>query len=353
MIEFKKYYPEIFKLKNENRSSMQIAQSLISNFDDFKDKEASSLSRYLRFLFDGSRGKYLEFENINKGLSNTSVAKSNKKEKGEVGWRELGNLIKKHQDIKNELSTSQKYLTWEAPNGDSPIVVMVVGDTQLGSFGTDYDLFEKLTDEIVNTPNLYVLLVGDILQLAIKMRGLAEVLDNAINPSMQYEWLESWVNEIKHKIIAATWCNHGATREENVMGFSLSGKIYGKHVPYFSGIGEIEMKVGKQTYMVAASHFFRGKSMYNKAHAPMRYMREKANHIEIAVQGDFHEPSILQQEYGGLWRTAIVCGSLQTNSSYANRFFSLRTLPNMPCFTLDRKEHIINAYSTLGHYLNK
>ena len=101
MIEFKKYYPEIFKLKNENRSSMQIAQSLISNFDDFKDKEASSLSRYLRFLFDGSRGKYLEFENINKGLSNTSVAKSNKKEKGEVGWRELGNLIKKHQDIKN------------------------------------------------------------------------------------------------------------------------------------------------------------------------------------------------------------------------------------------------------------
>ena len=278
------------------------------------------------------------------------IVKADKKEREPVHWTELSDLIESHQKVKHKLDYSQDYLKWECDT-DEPIVIMCLGDTQLGSFGTNYKLFKTLTEEILSTPNLYVLLMGDILQLAVKMRGVAEVLDNAISPSMQYYWLKTWLDDIKEKVIGAVWCNHQVMREENQLGYSVSADIYGERVPYFKNIGHIDMHVGEQVYKVAVSHKYQGKSMYNKAHAPMRYMREKANDREIAIQGDYHQPGILMQEYGGVWRCGIVCGSIQTNSTYAKRFFSLKTLPNMPCITLDPKEHVFNAYSSLGHYL--
>lgn len=339
-IDWKKYYKEIDTLIRDGQTDTEIATFLHSKY--LKDYNLGSIRRRI--------GKLKKAGKVGNGKPKEVF--SDKKEGEKVNWREYAKIIKKHQKLKKKVSKHQDYLKFNIPT-DETICVMVLGDTQLGSFGTDYELFEALTDEIISTPNLYVIIVGDILQMAIKMRGVAEVLDNAISPSMQMDWLESWLEEIEHKVIASTWDNHSVMREENQVGYSLYERIFASKVPFFRGIGEIELTVGKQEYNIAASHFFRGKSMYNKAHAPMRYMREMANHIEIAVQGDFHQPGILVQEFGGTMRYAIVCGSIQTNSTYAKRFFSLRTLPNMPCFTLHPEEHIINTYNTIGHYLNR
>jgi len=61
-----------------------------------------------------------------------------------------------------------------------PICVVAIGDWHMGSWGTDYDLSQACTEEIINTPNLYVIIVGDMLQMAIKLRGVLEVSDNAL-----------------------------------------------------------------------------------------------------------------------------------------------------------------------------
>lgn len=342
-INWADYFEEIRKARDYDPecTAGQITRMLIKRHpDDFGNVKMDSMRRYLSNLLKS--GKL--YEEADGSISDKKVPEK-------VNWREMKNLVQQTQRLKKRISGSQNFLNRHIKT-KKPICIMVLGDTQLGSFGTDYDLFEKLTDQIVNTPNLYVIIVGDIIQMAIKMRGLAEVLDNAISPDMQLMWLESWLEEIEHKVIASTWDNHSSMREEKVIGYSRYGQIFSKKVPFFNGIGHINLKVGNETYKIAASHFFRGKSMYNKAHAPMRYMREKANNIEIAVQGDFHQPGILMQEFGGVWRLSIVCGSIQTDSTYAKRFFSLETLPNMPCFTLHPKKHLFNAYATVGHFLN-
>jgi len=339
-IKWENYYKVINSLINDGQNNTEIAKFIKEKY--LPERNTDSLRRVISKLKNKGR--------VGNGVPKEIV--TDKKEGEKVNWREYAKIIKDHQKLKGRVAKHQDYLKYSIKT-DEPICIMVLGDTQLGSFGTDYELFEALTDEIINTPNLYVIIVGDILQMAIKMRGVAEVLDNAISPGMQMDWLESWLSEIEHKVIASTWDNHSVMREENQVGYSLYERIFSARVPFFRGIGEIDLTVGKQNYKIAASHFFRGKSMYNKAHAPMRYMREMANHIEIAVQGDFHQPGILVQEFGGVMRYGIVCGSIQTNSTYAKRFFSLRTLPNMPCFTLHPKEHIINTYNTIGHYLNR
>lgn len=348
-LKYADYYGVIKTIQDSDptKNAYDIALYLKENYSAFKNKEIDAIRRNIDRLFNGTRGKYLQY--AEKKEAERTITNDKKKIEDVPLW-EIIDEAKSRQNLKRKLSSSQEHLTWKIET-DEPICVMVLGDTQLGSFGTDYDLFKRLTEEVLNTPNLYVLIVGDIIQLAIKMRSVAEVLDNMFDVGTQYYILEKWLDMIKHKVIAATWSNHESMREENVLGYSPSAKIFGEKVPYFTGIGEIDMIVGDETYKVAASHFFMGRSMYNKAHAPMRYMREKANHIEIAVQGDFHQPGILQQEYGGLWRLSMVCGSIQTNSSYAKRFFSLKTVPNMPCFTLSPHEHYFNAYATVGHYL--
>lgn len=348
------YYKEIAELHLQGKGSYVIFDYLAGKYKEVADTDTENSKRYIRRLIS-KPDSYLGFKSVLDSIKKSKATKeifSNKKESEKPDLWEILEEGQRRQKIQKKVSQSQSHLEVNI-DSDEPICVCVLGDTQLGSFGTDYEAFKRITQEIIEIPNLYVILVGDLIQLAINLRGVAEVLDNMFTPEIQYIMLEQWIELIKHKVIAATWCNHGTMREEKVTGFSYSAKILSDRVPFFSGIGHIDLTVGEQVYKIAATHFFRGKSMYNKAHAPMRYMREIANDREIAIQGDFHQPGILWQPYGGVERLGIVCGSIQKDSGYAKRFFSLKTFDNMPCFTLHPKEHIFNPYPSVKNWLNK
>lgn len=266
-------------------------------------------------------------------------------------WRDVIDPIQRFQEIAKNASGSQDISTWKIKS-DCPIAVTTIGDLQLGSWATDYDLFMKVTDEIINTPNLYVILVGDILQMAIKMRGVLEVMDNIIPPKIQFYFLDSWLNDIKHKVIASTWDNHSVMREENQIGYSNYAEIFKRHTIYHNGIGHISTHVNNQEYKWAVTHFFAGKSLINNLHAPMRYIRHEAPDRDIAAQGDFHKPGIAKYWEAGSARVAMVCGSIQTNSGYAKRFFSLTTCPTYPCVALGHDKKFITPYWSVAEWLS-
>lgn len=269
---------------------------------------------------------------------------------GQMSWREWIDPMKKLQELGSKAKGSQDHAMWSIDT-DQPICVVVLGDTQLGSWATDYDMFMEITREILETPNLYVILVGDLMQMAIKLRGVLEVNDNLLPAQFQMIFLASWLNEVKHKIIASTWDNHSVMREEDAVGFSTYAEIFKRHTIYFNGIGHLDMKVGNQIYKWAVSHFYRGKSLLNKTHAPQRYLRHEGQDRDIAAQGDFHDPGFSWYNEGGRERLAIVCGSIQVNSGYAKRFFSLTTHPVFPCVELYPKEKMMIPYKSVKHWL--
>jgi hypothetical protein len=256
-------------------------------------------------------------------------------------WRDPITHLKGLIDVFKEGKDSQDFALWEIKADE--ITIFVLGDTHMGSWATDYDLLIKITDEIINTPNLYVILIGDLLQMSIKLRGVLEVSDNALPPKWQMRFLESWLLDIKHKVICSTWDNHSVMREENATGFSQYSNIFSRHVIYHDNIGHIDVKVNDQLYKLAVAHFFRGRTMLNPAHGQMRYMRMTANDREIAIAGDSHVPGIMMYEEGGSKRTAINCGSIQ-NGGYGKRFFSLLNSPVFPCFKLSGKDHTVTPY---------
>lgn len=267
---------------------------------------------------------------------------------GKSSWREMADWMEAGQKWAGDASWSQDAARIEFPDATEPILILPFSDTHMGSWAADVRLFRAFTDEILATPNLYVLLLGDLIEMAIKLRGVGEVTNQILRPDQQMDFMADWLDEIGHKVVGATWENHAIMREESQSGVSMMKSILNRRFVYHDGIGHMDIKVGKQIYKMALTHKFRGNSYLNRTHGPARYMRFEGTDREIAIQGDIHTPGVSEYYDGALKRIAVTCGTLHLKSLYARRHFSLFTQPSFPCFELyPGDDHLIIPYWNL------
>jgi hypothetical protein len=276
--------------------------------------------------------------------------RSNKK-RGDFSWREWAVKAQDFQKLKRKGSFSQDRAFVELGDGTKPVALATFSDQHMGSWGCDYAQLLEMTDELLQTPNLFIALLGDYGQYSIKLRSVLEVADNLVPPEQQTQFIEDWFDEIWHKVAFATWDNHAVERQEQLAGESSVKKLMSKKVVWFNGIGHVDVKVGKQIYRGAVSHKFQGRSMLNPVHAPMRYMRFKGTDRDFAMQGDFHEPGMAKYCDGDKTRVAIVSGSLQANSGFAKRYFSLTTHPVYPIVVFHPDRHEMTPYWSIKEWL--
>jgi hypothetical protein len=275
------------------------------------------------------------------------VVKANKK-KADFKWREWVDHAERTQELYKRASQTQKEATIELGDGKHPIVLVPFSDQHIGGRGVTYKEFRRMTEDIISTPNLYVALLGDMTEFAIRLRSVAEVCAQIFGPDKQIQFMEDWFEEIKPKVAFATWENHETERSEKMAGFSFVKHLIGKECVYFDGIGHADVKVGSQTYLIAASHKFRGYSYMNPCHAGQRYMRFQGVDREIAMMGDIHQPAFMHYYDGPRERLSMVAGTLNVNSLYAARYFSIFTQPYYPCIRLDHKTHTFNPFKSLS-----
>jgi hypothetical protein len=278
------------------------------------------------------------------------AAKLSNKKVAEFSWREWTDHLERTQELYAKAAQTQSFASIELP-GKAPACILPWSDLHWGGRGVDYKIFRKSTEEILKTPNLYLALVGDLLEFAIKLRSVAEVCAQMVGPDKQVQFLEDWLDEIKPKLILATWCNHGVEREEKQSGVSLIKKMLAARTIMFDGIGHADISVGKQAYKFAFSHKFRGYSYMNAAHAGARYMRFQGIDREIAVMGDIHQPIFSHYYDGNVERLSMVAGTLNVSSSYANRYFSIFTQPYYPVVELSHERHEFTPFKSLHSWL--
>jgi hypothetical protein len=269
------------------------------------------------------------------------------KKVGELNWREVIPHVEGMQDLKKKASWSQERAEIILGDGKSPVILVGFGDQHIGAYGCNYSKFREITDELLATPNLYIALMGDYLEMAIRLRGVLEVVSQVLTPELQEAFFESWLKDVQHKVAFATWDNHGIMRQENQAGVSSLKNLLSRNVHYFNGIGHADLKVGREVYRAAASHKFRGRSMYNRTHAQGRYIRQEANDRELVLMGDIHTWGYSHYAEGGAERVCITGGTLHENSGYAKRFFSLNESPHYPCVVLDHAAHEITPFRTV------
>lgn len=274
------------------------------------------------------------------------------KKSGSTNWREWVPTLKEMQRLKKKGSFSQDHAFIELGDGTKPVALASFSDQHMGAWSTSYDLLQRFTDELLGTPNLYIALLGDYGQYSIKLRGVLEVSDNLLPPEQQTQFIESWFEEVWHKVAFATWDNHAVQRQENQAGESGIKKMLSKKVVYFNGIGHVSLKVGNQIYAGAVSHRFRGSSMLNPVHAAMRYGRFEGLDREWIMQGDTHVPGMAKYTDGDRTRVAINAGSIQLNSGFAKRYFSLATHPVYPILVFSPDRHEITPFWSIKEWLS-
>jgi len=273
------------------------------------------------------------------------------KKESDVDWRELAEFVEQGQGLRRKASCSQDVANINVAAEDE-VAVCMLGDLHWGSYGADYGVIRKVTDELLEIPGLYAILLGDLEQQSIKMRSVLEMSDNALTPELQSRFTESWLSEVGHKILAACWDNHSVMRQESVTGQSEFKRCLGERLVYFNGIGHINLTVGSETYNIAISHFFRGRSVHNPCYGQRQYMQTVGQDREIAIAGDSHEPGILEYANGNKHRLCVNCGTAQVNSGYAKRFFSLYSLPVFPVIVFSAKRHTWRVFWNLQDYVD-
>jgi hypothetical protein len=273
------------------------------------------------------------------------------KKVGEVHWREWVPTLQKMQALKKKGSFSQDHAFIELGDGTRPVALASFSDQHMGAWSTSYELLQRFTDELLETNDLYIALLGDYGQYSIKLRGVLEVSDNLLPPEQQTQFIESWFSEIWHKVAFATWDNHAVQRQENQAGESSIKKMLSRRVVYFNGIGHVNLKVGNQLYPGAVSHRFRGQSMLNPVHSAMRYGRFEGTDREWFMQGDTHVPGMAKYTDGDKTRVAINAGSIQLNSGFGKRYFSLTTHPVYPILVFYPDRHEISPFWSIKEWL--
>jgi hypothetical protein len=278
------------------------------------------------------------------------VIEANKKE-GEFDIDEWLDWMEQGQSLKKKASYSQNDATIKLGDGSTPQVICPQGDWHICSWGTDHKLVRAAIQEINETPNAWFPLIGDMVQMSIKMRSVLEVSDNMVPPELQCAFLEQLLEKIIDKVPFSCWCNHGVEREEKQSGISMVKHVLARRTVYFNGIGHPDIQVGDQVYKCAVSHRWRGASMYDSTFGNKRYARMEANDREIIFQADLHRPAFGTYYEGGMKRTALTCGTFQTGSGYAQRYFTLKTWPVMPAIVLHGDRHLAVPFEKLSQAL--
>jgi hypothetical protein len=263
-------------------------------------------------------------------------------------WREMAEEAIQRQRARATAKAAQDHATIRIET-DRPTAVLFISDWHMGSWGADYGTMLTITDRI-KALGLHVATLGDMAHMAIKLRGVLEVMDNLYSPGEQDAMVTGWVEEIEPYILWSTWCNHAVERQELAIGYSPTAEIFKSRTIYHSGIGHIDLSVGNETYKIASSHVFPGSTNRNVLGGQIRWMREQGLDRELAIAGDKHQPELKAYPEGPMWRVAINCGTLQSDSGYAKRYFAYYTHNFQPVVVFHPDRHLMVAYPSLDAY---
>jgi len=279
-------------------------------------------------------------------------ANSDKKVDASGGWRAWVEPMARMQELDAASRTDQDYARIDLET-EQDIAVALLSDIHIGSWSTDPRLVERTIDAVLDA-GCYVALLGDALQMAIRLRSVGEVMDNQMTSRQQFAALSSLMDELGPRVLWSTHDNHSVAREEDAIGWSPYAELMGRHTIYHDGIGTIELRLYEGarfvSYRIASSHKFRGSTGRNPLAGQKAYMRLEDQDVDVAVAGDVHKPALEVYYEGGRRRVAVNCGTLQTNSIYARRHFSVNARTDMPVLLFGAREKRVTPFMDLKDF---
>jgi predicted DNA-binding protein YlxM (UPF0122 family) len=237
-------------------------------------------------------------------------------------------------------------------DSSKPFCIMKAADLHFGGLDVDYKALKHHVDFLLNTDNVYLQLFGDDINLMITHPHAAARHDGW-TPEEQVDWLVSFVDKCleKNKILSMCWGNHTDEFNERNGGFSVVKMLMKYKVPYFRGVGYIDLKVKglDKPYGIGFTHKTKCNSYMSQVYGNKRLQQMHTEFFGVNrpmarefITSHTHYPAIYMEgclPEDRIW--FIKTGTFKTNCAYSQRYFGQGRIgvPTVVYHT-DRFEHI-------------
>ena len=259
----------------------------------FKKKYSITSNKVLLKMFPGRSLKSLEMQAHKLGLnkSHTLYEKVMKKvgEDKMVRKNPLRKYVGKDRIIGRPIRLNVQEL--KKKKGKKYAEVLFIGDWHYGAKECD---IEKIIDNLnyCYDHNIYVFLMGDLIDAGIKTSVGASMYNQTANPQAQLEYVEQLLQPLaKKKLILGILEGNHELRIEKDTGVSVT-KIWARwlNIPYLGSACWSLFKIGKQSYKIYALHGSSGaKFIYTKLKTIVDISH--SFNADLMVMGHVHELS--------------------------------------------------------------
>ena len=246
-----------------------------------------------------------------------------------VGW--LDKVVKRTGTFEDEGDKDYGRVVVET---DRPIAIMKSADWHFGGLDVDYRALREHVRFLLDVPGMYLQLFGDDVNMMCMHRVVSARRD-VMTPEEQIAFLESFVHQTVEagKLISMGWGNHSDEFVERNAGFGIVKLIVGKRVPYFRGLGYLDLVLrnsagDEQVYPMAFAHKTRFHSFMNQLHGNKRMQQL---HNEWFPHRPLAKEYITAHTHNPAWSTEgalpedrvhfIKCGTFKTDCLYSQRYF--------------------------------
>lgn len=288
-------------------------------------------------------------------MKDVDMSSSVPREIEKMDWRQWLNFAITTKDkLSKENGFGSQIATHEFKQDSVSIVFS--SDWHLGSISTNYETFMRNIEYIMETPNLYIVVVGDTIDNFLTFPDKSAMLGQILTPQYQKKMLKSILDELVStgKLIATGWGDHDSRFEEKLSGSDVIKTLSEGKVPYFAGKGVLRLKIGSQEYTCAVTHKSRFSSYLNETHSPSQEYRTFVP-ADICVTGHHHSPAYsvcnrfpIAREAGmkcGGQVILIRTGSYKENDTFSIRFWNVGTI-GTPTVVLYGSEWKLVPFST-------
>lgn len=204
-----------------------------------------------------------------------------------------------------------------------PVGLAFLADLHLGGEGVDYERIDREIDLILQTPGLYVVSVGDLLDNFIVGKLLALRVDQTpFRISEEWALVRRVLRKLAPRLVASVAGNH-----DNWTGMlagvdyfrEVTEQIVGRHILYDRHELRFTVQVGEAAVPFKARHKWRGASIYNPTHATEREAKFDGSYYwRVGVAAHTHASGVVR-EFNNRGRTglACLCGSYKVDDEYA------------------------------------
>lgn len=200
---------------------------------------------------------------------------------------------------------------------NDPIMVIFLSDWHIGSIHTDLLKIKKVVNYIKDTPNVYAVFSGDVLDAAGAGSKHSSILhEQIIQPAVARQIAKGFFKILGDKLLAYTAGCHDNWSVDQV-DYDQVAEM--SNSPYLGNGGTVNVMIGEQLYRIAVRHKFGGGTGSSIFVANKNYLLKSDANADIVAIGHHHVSGVASEVYQGKERVFVRTGSAKGLDNYADR----------------------------------